>query len=86
MDVRESAFVDNGRNLSAFEKKPIFGPARIHATKILVGNAREGDAHDAGSVVEVEESRLLSADELEHLRAATEFSRDRYREWAGPTD
>jgi hypothetical protein len=77
--------LDNGRHLSAFEKKPIFGPARIHAAKLLVGRADEADAHDAGSIVDVEAVQALPEIEFEALRAAVAFSRDRYAELAGRT-
>jgi len=80
VDVRESVFLDNGFHLSAFEKKPIFGSARIHAADIWIGPSENEDAHDAGSVVEVEDARALPDANLEAMRAATEFSRDRYRE------
>ena len=40
-DVRESVFLDNGRNFAAYQKKPIFGGGRIRGEDlVLIGAAK----------------------------------------------
>jgi hypothetical protein len=86
-NVRQSVFLDNGRNFSAYQKKPIFGGGRIHAEDLVVINAAKLDAHDTQSEIIAEEVRSLdgaadvgqAAKMLHELRV---FSRERFRNLA----
>ena len=84
-DIADSVFLDNGRDLAAYRKKPIFGGATIRAERLLLVGAGEPPEADVLSEIEILASVLRgpleghAAGALAALESATAFSTDRYR-------
>jgi hypothetical protein len=88
-DVRESVFLDNGRNFAAYQKKPIFGGGRIRGADLVVIGAANADRSDGVSEIAIAGSRAVPAGasgglDLEMLRKTSAFSREHFRELAPP--
>jgi len=88
-DVRESVFLDNGRNFAAYQKKPVFGGGRIRAEDLVLIGAAKPDTRDGASEITVAGARTL-ADwtggelDVEALRKTSAFSREGFRALAAP--
>jgi hypothetical protein len=89
VDVRESVFLDNGRNFAAYQKKPFFGGGRIRAVDLVLIGTVKPDTRDGLSEIAVEGARTLADGaggslDVESLRKASVFSRDRFRALGTP--
>lgn len=91
--VRESVFLHNERDLSAYQKKEVFGGARIHAEDVILVGAANPPETDADSEIEVVREIELGASKatardaagatghgLAGLARVTAFSAARYQE------
>jgi hypothetical protein len=82
--VRQSLFIENERNFSAFVKKPIFAGGTIRGSELLLVATEKPDTRESSSVITLEDvSRIGHADEagleLDALRKTASFSSARFR-------
>jgi hypothetical protein len=91
--IRESLFLNNERDLSAYQKKEVFGGARIRAEDVILVGAASPPEVDANSEIEVAREVEIAASEatardaagatgldFDALSRVTSFSTARYQE------
>jgi hypothetical protein len=88
-DVRESVFLDNGRNFAAYQKKPVFGGGRIRGEDLVLIGTAKPDLRDGPSEIAVEGARTFADGmggelDIEALRKTSAFSRERFRALGTP--
>jgi hypothetical protein len=88
-DVRESVFLDNGRNFAAYQKKPFFAGGRIRGEDLVLIGTAKPDLRDGLSEIAVEGARTFAdwsgrALDVEALRKTSVFSKERFRALAAP--
>ncbi len=62
-EVRDSLFLDNGRDLAAYRKKPVFGGGTIRGERLILARGREGALHDELSQIAVRGAVLVGGDD-----------------------
>jgi hypothetical protein len=82
-DVRESVFLGNGRNFAAYQKKAVFGGARIRGRDLFLIDAAKEDVRDGASEIAIEDPRSGAGLDVEALRKTPTFSRESFRTLAG---
>jgi hypothetical protein len=88
-DVRESVFLDNGRNFAAYQKKPFFAGGRIRGEDLVLIGTAKPDLRDGLSEIAVEGARTFADGmggelDVEALRKTSAFSRERFRALGTP--
>jgi hypothetical protein len=91
--IEESLFLHNQRDLAAYQKKEVFGAARLRAEDVILAGAESAPETDVGSEIEIVREVELAASEatagdaegavgldLAGLSRVSSFSAARYRE------
>lgn len=83
-EIRDAVFLDNERDLAAYQKKAIFGGGRLHGERLVLAGARREPEHDAVSTLELGDAvRADAAAALAPLKDASAFSSEAFgRVWS----